>query len=393
MTNDSSANYASAGEEQRVNGKAVCWIVDDSELIERIPHWRALELIALDTEFVRERTYYPIPGLIQLYDGSTCYLIDPVSLSSMAPLAALLTDSSVVKVMHSCSEDLELFENVLGVLPEPLFDTQIAAAFVGMGLSIGYQRLVEERLGVHLGKTQTRTDWIRRPLSAEQVLYAAEDVVYLPDVYDGLCEQLTTANRLQWVQKECDGLAARRDPRLRGEQYRQFSGAWRLDPRELALLSALHAWREQLARERDLPRTWLAPDRGLMAIASQMPTTLSALEAIEDIPKGTLRHYERELLSLVDQARTVEDQSLPDPVPVPITGTKSRQVKKLMALVREIAEQFDIAPELLARKRDIEALFRTVLAEENVTASPILVGWRGELMAARLTAAIAEIAS
>ena len=174
-------------------------IDDNAELARWCQHWQSLPFVAVDTEFVRAETFYPIAGLIQVGDGEQAVLIDPLAITDWAPLVALLEAPSVVKVLHACSEDLEVFSRLCGALPSPLFDTQLAAAFLGMDFSMGYSRLVSELLQIDLPKDETRSDWLQRPLSAAQVEYAARDAQHLAELYRIMAPRLEAAGLTDWL--------------------------------------------------------------------------------------------------------------------------------------------------------------------------------------------------
>ena len=219
------------------------WIRDDAELAQQCAAWRAQPFVVLDTEFMRVDTFYPIAGLVQVGDGRQAALIDPLCIRDWSPFAALLDDPAVVKVLHACSEDLEVFQRLTGTLPQPLFDTQLAAAYLNLGFSMGYSRLVQALLGVDLPKGETRSDWLQRPLSDMQVRYAAEDVQHLVEVYRALDERLSAEKR-GWLLEDGAELVAnlRRevDP---DEMYRDGKLAWKLSRQQLAVYRALYAWR------------------------------------------------------------------------------------------------------------------------------------------------------
>ncbi|MDZ7686137.1 MAG: hypothetical protein U5O39_14925 [Gammaproteobacteria bacterium] len=214
---------------------------------------RQRDVVTVDTEFQRTDTYYPVVGLIQVYDGEICYLADPLALDSLGPFAELLADSSVLKVFHACSEDMEVFDYAVGEIPSPVFDTQIAAAVLGAGFSMSYQNLVEHHLSISVPKEQTRSDWLKRPLTSAQLEYAALDVVYLYDVYREQADALAQQSREQWIAEECAGLgeelAINVDPR---QTYLPVESAGRMKPEELNVLRELCAWREGMAREMNL---------------------------------------------------------------------------------------------------------------------------------------------
>ncbi len=363
------------------------WIADQASLAHCLERCRrAGGPLSVDTEFVRERTFFPLPGLFQLGVDGDCYLVDPMAGLSLDGLAELLSDPAVDKVMHSCSEDLELFKHSLGVLPQPLFDTQVAAAFLGWGLSVGYQRLVADCLGVELDKSQTRSDWRRRPLSDMQLHYAAEDVTYLGAIYDVLHARLVEQDKLSWVEEECRMLGERLRDGFAEEQYRQISGAWRLEPRQLALLAELFRWREDEARRRDLPRSWVLGNAPMLELAARLPRSAAAIESVPELPAKTARRNTPQWLAMSDAVLQLADEALPAPLPPPLTRAQGQQVKRLRALIRARAEQAGVAVELLARRRDVEALVQGDPGQAE--SSVLLQGWRGRLLGEELLDAL-----
>ena len=340
---------------------------------------RASGLLALDTEFMRVRTFYAQAALFQLFDGQQCHLVDPLVIEDLSPLAELLSDPSVTKIMHSCSEDLEVCARRLGALPEPLIDTQVLAAFCGHGLSVGYQRLVGLELGVELEKSETRTDWLQRPLSDAQLKYAAEDVIYLPRLHAAMQAHLEKDPRkFAWAAAECAGIVPRARARESGVDLAGVGGAWRLDRPRLAALRALHAWRERMARDRDLPRSWVVPDAALLRIAEISATDERALGTVAELPEAARRRHGKVILAEVAAALALDPSQMPEPVPPPPGPAETRRVKSLRAHVVERSEALGVAPEMLAKRRDLEELVRCAVSGSTPAHSPLLNGWRRE---------------
>lgn len=354
-------------------------LVHDAEgLVRAATACRAAGRVALDTEFMRTRTFHAKAALFQLCDGESCFLVDPLLVEDLSALAALLQDGSVTKLMHSCGEDLEVCAHRLGALPAPLIDTQVLAAFTGHGLSVGYQRLVGAALGVELEKSETRTDWLQRPLSVAQLRYAAEDVAFLPRLHDTLNQRLSTETwRAQWASEECEAIVPRFLARSRASDPAAIGGAWRLHPRALAALTGLQAWREREARERDLPRSWVVPDAALLRIAETGAASDSALAAIEELPESSRRRHGRALLGAVAAAAALPEEALPQTLPAPPGPAETRRVKALRDVVQQRAEALGIAPEMLARRRELEELVRSAGgASRGESALALLEGWR-----------------
>ena len=363
------------------------WIEQDTELAELCQRWRQQAAIAVDTEFMRTNTFYPITGLIQIGDGKGCYLIDPLAIRDFTPLRDLLLDEAVTKVLHSCSEDLEVFQRLLGIVPSPLFDTQIAAAFAGYGFSIGYAGLVKAVLSIEIPKEETRSDWLQRPLSVAQLKYAALDVAHMLIVYGKLLQQLKASERLQWVKDDCAELVRQaRQPENFQLAYLKIGLAWKLRVQELAVLRALCAWREVEARARDIPRNRLVKESALWEMARKRPQDIAQLQRINDIPQRTLNHDAQTLLQLIREAADTDPSTWPQRLNMPLAKSEGPLLKALKAYVREQADQLELPPEVLVRKKEYEALVRSGMDGGTYTLPERLLGWRHALIGAGLLA-------
>jgi ribonuclease D len=351
----------------------------------------ASEFIALDTEFMRESTYYPVLCLIQAATADTCMIIDPLALKDLQPLWSVLDDRRCLKVLHAARQDLEVMsqaprgpdaaraENLDSNIPRPLFDTQLAAAFLGLPAQIGYGSLVAERLGHTLAKGHARTDWTRRPLSAEQLTYAADDVRYLVPLYADLRAALTANGRLEWLEEESRKLE---DPALfrtePADAWRRLKGLDRLKPAQRLAAKLLAFWRETRAMKHDRPRGWILPDDALREIAERLPATIEELGRLHALPAGIARKSGEDLIEIVAQARRDGDSEPPFPLPGKPEAEQLARVTKLMSFVRAQAEEMKIAPELLATRRDIEQLVFSGRADT------IGAGWRRAVIGERL---------
>lgn len=357
------------------------WVAQDIELVELCSRLRQQAAIAVDTEFMRTDTFYPIAGLIQIGDGKTNYLIDPLAIQDFAPLRELLLNEQVVKVLHSCSEDIEVFERLLDAVPSPIFDTQIAAAFAGFGFSLGYAGLVKAVLGIEIPKDETRSDWLQRPLSASQLKYAALDVAHMLIVYGKLLQRLKAEERLQWVKSDCADLVVNaRKPEDYSEAYHKVGLAWKLRSQELAILRDLCVWRETEARARDIPRNRLIKEPALFELSRKQPQDAAQLQKIEDIPSRTLRSDTTTLLSLIKTGAERDQASWPERLGAPLALSEAPLMKSLKKYVRDVAESINLPPELLIRKKEYEALVRSGM-KGGVHALPErLCGWRFELI-------------
>ena len=356
---------------QQLQDDLIEWVDSDSRLAELCDQWSQLDHLAVDTEFIRTDTFYPILGLLQVSDGERCWLVDPLAVEDMLPFAELLVDKRVVKVFHACSEDLEVLRHSMGVIPKPIIDTQVAAAFVGYGFSRGYAALVGDVLDIELAKHETRSDWLQRPLTEAQCRYGAEDVFYLVKVYRRLLEQLQ--QRLTWVQSDMEELLAKAGAvDDSSEYYRRIKGAWQLKPQQLATLQALAQWREDTARERNRPRNRVVSDKQLLEIARQQPATEAQLAKCANLHPGSVRRYGDDLLNLLESVSDQPGQG-PQPLPQPLPREAGVWVKQLRAVQNKLAEESQLAPEILARKVDLEA----IIASAYKGAAQVPEHWRG----------------
>ncbi len=343
---------------------------------------RQVPALALDTEFVRTRTYYPRLGLIQLFDGETISLIDPLPITDWTPFRELLMDQQVVKYLHAGSEDLEVFQHEFGVLPQPMIDTQILAAFSGRPLSCGFATIVESFTGIALDKSESRTDWLARPLTEKQCVYAAADVFYLLPIAVKLVAETEDAGQMGAALDECRLLCQRRttvvDPQ---EAYREITNAWQLRPRQLAALRLLAAWRLTLAREKDMAVNFVVREENLWKVARYMPGSLGELDHL-GLPGQEIRFHGKALVAMVAEANALGEDQLPEAVPNLIDYPNYKQVfKSLKALVAETAEQHGVSQELLASRRQINQLLNWHWKLKPQAGKPELVdGWRGTLL-------------
>jgi ribonuclease D len=361
------------------------WIDQDDQLASLCVTWRQQAAIAVDTEFMRSETFYPIAGLLQIGDGKGCYLIDPLALQNHQPLRELMLDPAVTKVLHSCSEDLEVFQRWLGIVPTPLFDTQIAAAFAGLGFSLGYSNLVKNLLNTEIPKDETRSDWLQRPLSLAQLKYAALDVAHMLVVYGKLLQLLKANGRLEWVKSDCADLVANaRKPEDFSDTYQKVGFAWKLRPQELAILRDLCIWREAQARVRDIPRNRLIKEPALWEIARKKVQDLAQLQAVADIPSRTLKNDSEAILQIVNNALNSPEPTWPARLDPPLAQSEGPLMKSLKNFVREFAEQQQIPAEVLIRKKDYEFIVRSGMKGGTYQLPQRLQGWRFGLIGERL---------
>ncbi|EID5466292.1 ribonuclease D [Salmonella enterica] len=353
---------------------------------------RACPAIALDTEFVRTRTYYPQLGLIQLFDGANVALIDPLGISDWSPLKAVLRDTGITKFLHAGSEDLEVFLNAFGELPEPLIDTQILAAFCGRPLSWGFAAMVEEYTGVALDKSESRTDWLARPLSERQCEYAAADVWYLLPIAKKLMIETEAAGWLPAALDECRLMQQRRQKiQAPEEAWRDITNAWQLRTRQLACLQLLADWRLRKARERDMAVNFVVREENLWAVARYMPGSLGELDSL-GLSGSEIRFHGKTLISLVAKAQALPEEALPEPLLnlMDMPGYR-KAFKAIKALVAEVSASHHVSGELLASRRQINQLLNWHWKLKPQNGQPELIsGWRAELMAEKLTLLLQE---
>ncbi|HVR80678.1 MAG TPA: ribonuclease D [Luteimonas sp.] len=331
------------------------WISDPNELRDRLaaalPATAAR--IGLDTEFVRERTWWPQLALVQIAVGDSVLLVDPLKPGIAAALAPLLADTSVLKVMHSASEDLIAFKHACGVVPEPLFDTQIAAALAGIGAGMGYQRLVQDTLGIALTKGETRSDWLRRPLSPAQLEYAADDVRHLFALHDRLDASLTELDRHDWLAEDCARLVsnAQRDE-LERWPHLSLRVAQFLDPDAQRRLLRLLRWRDAYARDNDRPRNWVLDSELAATLARHPPIDRAGLQRQLDATPKSPR-------SLSDPLWHALQTPLADEADAPPPRSDERDKVALRALQDAVAARsvaLGLPDGVLASKRWVEAL-------------------------------------
>jgi ribonuclease D len=357
------------------------FIQDNDQLNSACERWHQVDAIGLDTEFERTRTYFSRPALVQIFDGEQVSLIDPLNIDDFAPLRHLLQSSNVTKIMHASEGDIEILEQLTGTTPDPIFDTQIAAAFAGHGYSLGYRTLTKKLLDVEIAKDETRSDWLKRPLSDAQVTYAALDVLHLLPMYDQLQSELIALGRDTWLREETARVRKRRstdsDPK---RAYLRIRQTRRLDACELATLRELAAWRETEARARDLPRQMIAKDSSLVAIALTSPSSAADLATIPELSAKAVKRYGQPLLDLVACDNSDEPPPTPNP---PMDRRFNPWLKSLKQFVNEKADALNIPAPMLAQARTLESLV-VATASGNTELPEELQGWRESVIGIHL---------
>jgi ribonuclease D len=346
--------------------------------------WKGNEILGIDTEFVRERTYRARLGLVQVSDGRTAWLVDPVQLEDLAPLQRMFGDPSVTKVLHSSSEDLEVLWHTLGVVPEPMVDTQLACALLGQPLQMSYQNAVAWLYDIEVDKEQTRSNWCKRPLSARQLHYAAMDVVLLPEIVRELRPRLEKAGRWDWLREDIERMQdAAREPVRPELAWRRIGAAARLDDTALRVLQALAAWREETAMARDLARGFVISDGGLLNLARARPARETPAPDLEGVHPGAWRRYANQLVPLIAAAAA---DDTPPPRPQSLDNGQRRQLDAMKKHVRQRAGELDIDPALLASRRELERLLHATASGRGTPGR--FQGWRSAVIGDELLSII-----
>ncbi len=337
-------------------------IESDAALADLLASAQGSTAVMVDTEFMRRNTFFPQVALLQLcFDSGpaagTAWLIDPLAISDTAPLLALFADTSVVKVLHSASEDLEVFQRWLGAQPQPLFDTQRAAAMVGLDFGLGYRAMVLALCDEDLPKGETRSDWLQRPLTDSQCHYAAQDVSFLLPANQEIERRCRDQGKYDWVIED-GAQAAGTLASSAMDYYRKIKSAWKLDSRQLGVLKAVCDWRERMARDRDKPRGWILDDKACLQLAQVMPADRRQHQAGVELPPAVLRKEGEALLALVEEQQSLSDNDLPARLPPPLDAGQRNTLKRLKQRVSEIADGLGVAPQVLLASKDYEVLLR-----------------------------------
>ena len=358
------------------------YITTTDELEAFVARVRQSPVVGIDTEFMRERTYYARLCLVQLASEDEEAIVDPLALGDIKALCPLLEDPSVIKVFHAGSQDLEIFYRECGVATAPIFDTQVAATLAGFPQQVGYGPLVHDMLGVRLDKGDSYTDWARRPLSDTQVEYALNDVRHLPAVHRMLAERLADGGRTAWLEADFRRME---DPAtyivVPEEQWRRVKRVSSLNRRQLAVAREVAAWRENEAMRRNVPKRWILGDESVIEVARRMPKTPAELLAIRGVGDKVGKATAQGLVDAVERGRDVPDDELPslDRRRRP-AGDIDGAVDLMIALVRKRARENGVAMPLLASRDDLERL-----AAGERDDHPLLTGWKAEMIGSELT--------
>lgn len=375
MISKSEISIALAAAEQPI------MIESSAQLQEALAEWLDCEVIGIDTEFVRERTWRADLGLVQLSDGKRVWLVDPLKTGPLDSLAALFETESVIKVLHAPSEDLDILFYVSGAVPEPLFDTQVACSMLGQSLQMGYHSTVEWLLELTIDKGETRSNWIKRPLRPAQLKYAALDVCLLPMMYRQLRSQLLELGRLEWLQEDCTRLLNKArtasDPT---QSWKRINGNGRLDETSLAILQALCTWREAVAEKSNLARGFVIKDTALLTLANQKPGTLEALSKLDIWHPKSIQRHGQTVLNIIQQCL---DRGLKSRSPADLEPEHRKLMSNMRRLVLERSTKLKLEPALLASRRELEGL---ILSPGGEPVPERFLGWRKDIISDDLIA-------
>jgi ribonuclease D len=357
---------------------------DLDSLVERAAETRC---IAIDTEFVWERTYYPTLGIVQVaFSREEAFVVDVLAFKDFSSFGAILADPGIVKILHDAQQDLTILRRATGAYPQNIFDTRLAAGFAGLSSTLSLSALVREILGVDLPKTETRSNWLRRPLTEKQIDYAIDDVCYLHDVRAKLLSKAENNGREAWLAEELAryDITSLYEESNSEEQFLRVKGVSRLTPRRKSVLRELASWREKVARERNYPRAWVITDEMLVNLAQRKPQSIPELKVVDGIAEKITRRYG---IEIVEAVRTGLAGEIKGASHFPKYGRDddflNARVDLALAYMkgRSMAEGID--PALIATRAEITALVR-----EGPDAVPedhrLLYGWRWEFMGERL---------
>ncbi len=337
------------------------WITQESQLTQLCEGWSRRPALFIDTEFHREKTFYPLLALIQLYDGEKCYLIEPDIVKNHTAFIQLLAKDPVQKVFHSASEDCEVLYRHLNLKLWPLWDTQIAAAYAGLGSNIGYGRLINELCNIELPKGLSRTDWMQRPLSEEQIRYALDDVIYLAQAYHHLTQQNTA--QAEWVKQESQALADRVDELDEIDSaYLDVKNAWTLNDHQLHRLYELARWREVTARERDIPKTFIMRNDVLLTLAQKGLVKHQYLPKIDSWHPAARRRFSQAIINLLNDLPEKPAHLAPALSPT-FWNQYTEKMQRARDVIADCAKQIGIDADVLCSKKLLRGYVKFLLGK------------------------------
>lgn len=355
------------------------WIDNDADLVEACQRWRQKDFLAIDTEFERVKTFYPILALIQVCDGERIALIDAPVIKNWQAFCDVMQAETVVKVMHAASEDLETLYQTCACVPKSFFDSQSALAFLNHGLSVGYAALVAQTFGVTISKDAARTDWLARPLSAEQLDYAAADVLYLYALWPPLFARIEAMQRVSWLADEAS-LAMTRAMAIEDADsaYRRVKQSFLLQQQSLCIAKELATWREQLARSSNTARSRILRDEAIIMLSQRQPRNWAALAGLDILHPHSLRVYGQAILEAIERGRAAKEFP-PAVLRIIDVPAGKKLAAQLSDLVSTVAQSANVQAEWLMSRR-IQEQLAMAIAENHAYAPGNWRGWRRELM-------------
>ena len=366
------------------------YLTTEKDLADFCEKLRSSPTLAIDTEFVRERTYYHKLGLIQVSDGTHFAAIDPIYISNLDPLLDLIRNHNTVKVFHAARQDLEILYRLCGEMIQPIFDTQIAAAVVGWGAQISFAKIVNKVLGKKIDKSETYTDWCRRPLSERQIEYALDDVRLLFPVYEDLKKVLKKLNRDEWLQGEFIKLEdpnTFQSPNLE-KLYMRIKNIRTLAPKNFAIICELAQWREKEAQDRDCLAKTIVRDESLLELARKAPIDIEGLNCIRGLHKNEITRSNKNILAAIQRGLKVPlDQIIKLPE-LEIYKAPPGIEEILSALVQIKAEKLNIEPSVLADRKKVNDFVKCFDQNSSIKNHPLFSGWRKQAIGDQLYLAL-----
>lgn len=357
-------------------------IQDEAALNLLVQKARQTDAVALDTEFVWERTYYPQLGLIQIaLSDEECYLIDPIAIKDLSPLGKLLSDRSVIKILHDAPQDLTILQSATGAVPQNIFDTRLAAGFSDFPATLSLANLIKELLDIDLAKTETRTNWVKRPLTESQVDYALDDVRYLRAIRVLLLTRIIGPKIKSWLQEELNLLnnPANYNGITDNGRYRKIRGSSSLGRQGLAILKNLAIWRDGMAQKRDRPRGHIITDIGLIEISKLQPEDVECLASKTSLSEKAISRYGKNIIAIISATKEQDSSLYPlQKQPARLNNNEKKTLENLNGLISLKCDLLGIAPSLIGNSSELKQLTKTLQANKPKEIEPLrqTSGWR-----------------
>lgn len=351
-------------------------LIDKYEnLVELCDSLKSCNHIAIDTEFKRETTYFPLPCLIQLASENTVACVDPISIKDLSPLKEILLNKNILKIFHACRQDLEIFYYMFNQVPKPIYDSQIAAPLIGLPENIGYATLVENYFSIKLDKSLTRANWETRPLKTDLIEYAANDVIFLLKTFHKQKELLTNANRLHWLDEEFEN-------QTKEELYKPSpDNAWKkiksfhkLTEKQQQICFSLTKWRENISIAQNIPRTFVLKNNSILDIIYNPPKNKEEIFKVKNLRHSIAKKYHEELLSIIMNSNSLKQFKSSQLKNSILDETQKQLLKKLQKFIEDEAIKLNISKTFLCPKKEIEKLI--LIPDESI----LTKGWRYEVV-------------